>query len=290
MRRYFLLVVIIMLFIVISCEQESSEKESINSAEMDALLKQREKTIKKAFALLPPPEQILNIIKSETPKLERDLFPTNYAKSAEDPRQIASLMGIYLADVSYLTLHNQMQSALKYMEVLQKLAVKLRVEDIFSVEVMKKAEKYKEHPDSIKRFVTQMYGKLLIKLRETGQEELIDYITFFAWNEAVYLTTKFLPYSKNKKIIEEKLIEQKILLPLMEETLMEGSKQDIKQYLDKYNKAYANVSIEYKQAQGVEEKGNVLVVKNANEIQYSQDDITKIAQVSSEVRQNVINI
>ncbi len=287
MKKLFRLLPILLISLLwTSCKEETSKKETL-ATDVDSLVKEKTKTVEKAITLLPPPEQILSVMESETPVLNKYLFAVKYANEINDPQKVASAMGIYLTDLSYLTMHNQMQDALLYMEALQKLAVKLRVEDIFSAAVLNKAQKYKENPDSIKSFVAQMYGKLLHKLRQTEQEELIDFITFSAWNEAVYLTSKFLPESKNKQYLSDKLAEQKLLLTIISEDL---KTEALKPYLEKYQKAYEDVKVEYQKASEIQEDENVIIIKNKNKVLYDKDDLVKIEATSETVRRQLVSI
>ncbi len=285
-KIYLILPILFVSLLWTSCKEEPSKKESLDT-EVDSLVNEKKKAVEKAITLLPPPEQILSVMESETPVLNQYLFPTKYANEINDPTKVASAMGIYLTDLSYLTMHNQMQDALLYMEALQKLAVKLRVEDVFSAAVLNKAQKFKENPDSIKTFVAEMYGKLLRKLRQTEQEELIDFITFAAWNEAVYLTSKFLPQSKNKDFLSEKLAEQKLLLTIIEEDLQAEA---LKPYLEKYQKAYEDIKVEYQKASEIQEDENVIIIKNKNKVVFDKDDIVKIEAASESIRKSLVNV
>ncbi|MCF8255956.1 MAG: DsbA family protein [Flavobacteriales bacterium] len=130
-------------------------------------------------------------------------YATNFQKALN--------LGVYGADVGYVTMYDQSQDALKYMGVINKLSDELGITGAFDENLVKRFEANFGKRDSMLSMVSVAYRSSDAFLKENDRLNIGALVLAGGWIETVYFSTQLAQKHGNKDIIN-RIGEQKYTL------------------------------------------------------------------------------
>ncbi|MFT6211160.1 MAG: hypothetical protein ACJATE_001791 [Bacteroidia bacterium] len=130
-------------------------------------------------------------------------YATNYQKALN--------LGVYGADVGYVTIYNQSQDALKYLGVINKLTDELGITGAFDESTIKRFETNFGKRDSMLNLVAVAYRNSDAFLKDNDRMNVGALILAGGWIETLYFTTQIAVEDGNKDVIN-RIGEQKYTL------------------------------------------------------------------------------
>lgn len=139
---------------------------------------------------LPPPDQIIRLLKQAGARYERNLLnPDSKASGYTTSRSQALNLGVYSADLAFASGFDQSQDALRYYLAVQKLAQPLGLSGIFSQELARRMEQQKGNADSVTALAAEAFRQTNARLKANGQPDAAALILVGGWIEGLYLAT-----------------------------------------------------------------------------------------------------
>jgi hypothetical protein len=132
----------------------------------------------------------------------------NVKKYFQSPSKAINL-GIYGADLSYVTLYNMNQEVLNYLEVIQQLAAELNMSQVYDKTFYDSIKVNFDNRDKLVNLLTNKFNDTYNFLRRNDQQELALLVVGGAWVEGMYLTTHVSEVSYNAPDFAKVLLEQK---------------------------------------------------------------------------------
>lgn len=185
-------------------EGETDKKDSVNSP---SLVK-----MGNAHFSIPSPFQTAMLIKASGAKYNKEILnpAKNFSKYATNFKKAINL-GVYGADVGYVTMFDQTQDALGYVGSIRKLTEELGISNGFDVNTMKRFEQNLGKRDSMLSMVAVGYRASDAFLKDNDRLDVGALILTGGWIETLYFTTKTASTKENQDI-KNRIGEQKYTL------------------------------------------------------------------------------
>jgi hypothetical protein len=130
-------------------------------------------------------------------------YATNYQKALN--------LGVYGADVGYVTIYDQSQDAIKYLSVINKLSDELGITGAFDENTIKRFENNFGKRDSMLNLVAVAYRNSDAFLKDNDRMNVGALILAGGWIETLYFSTQIAVKDKNQDVIN-RIGEQKYTL------------------------------------------------------------------------------
>ena len=207
----FLLVSVVASFVFEGCksgENEDADKVDATVAKVDSnkanILK-----INGEIISIPSPIQTAILIKKVSSTYNKEIlnktdkltsYATNFSKALN--------LGIYGADLGYITMYEQPQDAITYLNSVKKLADELGVSGAFDPQTVERFQKNIGTKDSLLVLVSEAYRASDAYLKNNERNNLSGLILTGGWIETLYFATNIMK-TKNSEDLKRRIGEQK---------------------------------------------------------------------------------
>lgn len=224
-------------------------------------------------------KSILNVTASSTK------YTTNYSKALN--------LGIYGADLGYVTMYNKSQDALGYLGTLKKLADDLGVSGAFDQETMKRISENITDKDSMLVLVGIAYRASDQYLKGEKKNDVSGLILTGGWLESLHFAIQTNKIKENTEI-QNRIAQQKQslgnIIKLLSAYKTQPEYGDLVIQLEELLKIYNTIEFKYvyeKPETDVAAKTTTL--NNRTEVKVSKEQLDKIAAKVQEIREKIIN-
>jgi len=154
-------------------------------------------------------------------------------------------LGVYGADLSYVTLYNQQQKVIDYLNAIRLLSNELNMSKIYNEELYEKIKVNIDNKDELVKILTAAFNDTYSYLSENDQQPLALLVVGGAWVEGMYLTTHVSDAAYQVYGISGVLLEQKksfeLFLEIAEPYANDPSVNDFLKLLDPVKKVYEGI-------------------------------------------------
>jgi hypothetical protein len=200
----------ILAFFAIGCGSEEPNEDQIESPveEKDPNSTQLMEIDGKVFSI-PSPIQTAILIKNAGTNYNKDILNepskvTNYSTNFKK----AINLGIYGADLGYVTMYDQTQDAISFLTAVKSIADDLGVSSAFDLSLVERFEKNIGNQDSLLALVSYAYKSSDRYLKGNQQNDIGGLILAGGWIESLYFATTTAEMTKNQDVIK-RIGEQK---------------------------------------------------------------------------------
>jgi len=171
-----------------SCGQSSSDKK--NSSEFNKADSLQEQLEELAYSV-PPPSEIPYLLQGTGAEFNESLInPRNKADQYASITNKAALnLGVYAADIGYLSSYDKTQEAIDYLSSAKSLADGLGVIGSFDVEVLNQFEANISNKDSLTKLLDRTIKKTETFLRDDNRNKLSAMVVTGSFVESLYIAT-----------------------------------------------------------------------------------------------------
>jgi hypothetical protein len=198
------------------------------------------------FSIPSPIQTAMLIQKLGLPFNKAILFGTSKTNTFNTDASRAIMLGVYGADLGYVSMYNQTQEALTYLASIKQLADKLGVSSAFDEKTFKRFENNLSNKDSLVALVGVAYRASDSYLKNNKRLDVSSLILFGGWLESMNIAIESYK-SKNNDEIKRRIAEQKLtvnnLLQLL--TLNTPDQTDLIASLKDLNMTYEKVEFKY---------------------------------------------
>lgn len=281
-------------FVLFSCDNSSEPnlKFDIDSTEGSEKMYTPEqiKDLKSASKLvytLPSPNEMAQIL-YET-KAIYDLTLLNKVKNVDfyltDLSKSLNL-GVYFADLSFTSMFDFPQQAMKFMGAAQHLAEDLNVADVFTPEMTSKLEDNLGNKDTLIQIVADAYLDTDKFLQDNNRPSTAKSVLAGAWIEGLYIASNLKLNDKKSEVIKQKIAEQKPALGNLIDLLKELKDDHLTNLitdLEKLKLLFAKLELKE-----LRDSSNRKFA-SAEEAVISDDDFIKIKNEITRIRNKIVN-
>lgn len=213
-RKHFLAILIVSLItglVNTSCKNEvkkDTTKDIDPQAISDSLLSSGEDHI---FYSFPSSQEMFSFIKKDANLVFRTglVNPTDNIAKYIDTKSKTLALGVYLADLSYMTLFNKTNNAYEYIDVITSLSNDLRINLPFQNSFLERIKNNINNEDSLIYISDQYSSKIIDYLLQNNKDKVLANITAASYIEGLYLALNLVDnYSEDSPVVH-RIVEQK---------------------------------------------------------------------------------
>lgn len=197
-------------FIFVGCGGgDDIETTDVNDTEKADSAKTTLLTVNGEIFSIPSPIQTAILIKQVGANYDKTILnePKNYSNYSTKFQKALNL-GVYGADLGYVTMYEQTQDAIGYLASVRKLADELGVSGAFDLSLVDRFEKNMGNRDTILALVSDAYRASDSYLKNNERDDLGALVLAGGWVESIYFATNVAKVSKNEEVIK-RIGEQK---------------------------------------------------------------------------------
>ncbi len=201
-------------------------------------------------------------------------------------------LGIYGADLGYVSMYNQTQDAIGYLGAVKTLADKIGVSSAFDQTTMRRISDNISNKDSMLVLVGLAYRASDSYLKTNKRTEISSLILTGGWIESM----NFSIVAYNKKPTDEikyRIAEQKQALGSIIELIKSHNLPDageLSKQLEELSKIYEGISAKYNFVEPTtDEAKKITYINSTTEITISKEQIQQIAAKITAIRDAIIN-
>ncbi len=170
-------------------------------------------------------------------------------------------LGIYLADLAYISTYEQSQEVYFYMNSAQKLAEGIGVNDVFDETTVERLEMNISDKDSIIGLISELYWKTDEFLKELNRENISALIICGGWIEGMHIGSKMIADGYDDDIIYDKILSQRNnlikIIRLLDTFEGDENIDNMKARLTEIETEYANITPKENKAYTPEQKESI---------------------------------
>ena len=229
---------------LISCKNNPKKQQKIEEEQQKESL---EKEIRKNVYPLPTSAEVIKLLTDLEVGYQIGITnPVENVKAYYNNAKRSINLGVYGADLSYVTLYNIDQKVFDYMDVIRTLANDLNMSKIYNAPLYDSIKKNYDNRNRLVNILTSAFSDTYQYMSENDQQTYALLVVGGAWVEGMYLTTHVSEAAYNVAGISRVLIDQKksfdlfidLTKPYMEDTGI----SDFVNGLDPIKKVYAGLT------------------------------------------------
>lgn len=200
--------------LITSCGSET-KNEQVTTDQTDSLkvvvdTSEVFKRTQAVFYSMPSPLELTTLIKQAEGNFRQDLLhDPGKANTYQSTQKKALALGLYGADLSYVSIHNQKSDALKYLAASKRLGEGIGIQEAFTAELIERANANLENRDSMMAIMTEMYWQTSSQLKEENRDQLALIVVSGGWVEGLYIGCNVYDNSQFQAEIIQRMAEQK---------------------------------------------------------------------------------
>ncbi len=287
------LVILMLGTLIVSCngpEQKNPEEEI--DQEISGQLEEDFNQAKQVFYSLPSPIETAILMKRAGAKYDENLLnPVTNLNNYSTTLQKTLNLGIYSADLSFVSMYEQSQASLKYLSATKRLADDLGILNAVDQQYITRMEKNLNSRDSLMEIISETFMNSNSFLKENKRPELAAIVLAGGWVEGLYIATQITKNTTDNQELKDRIIDQRLsLMTLM--SLLDKYKADenIKVVIDDFSKIKAifdNIDVASSEIKAVvDKKTNVTTLESTTTATFSKEEFNKLCDLVAVVRNN----
>jgi len=278
-----------------SCKSnvENEETTEIDSqAITDSLFASDENFV---FYSFPSSQEMFSFIKKDVELVYRtDLVnSTDNISKYIDTRSKNLALGVYLADLSYMTLFNKTNSAYEYIDAITRLSNDLRINLPFQDSFLERIKDNLNNEDSL-AFISDEYSTRIVDyLLHNNKDKILANITSASYIEGLYIALNLVEEYSDDNIVVKRIVEQKhsftnLIKYAKKYHYDENTNTAIDLLTQIYNVFEKFNVIEESKSTIERDENNRMVLKGGKKIIISQNEYNELKSIVKEVRTKII--
>ncbi len=247
---------------------------------------------KQVFYSLPSPIETAMLMRRAGAKYDEGILNTTENISNYSTTLYRALnLGIYSADLSFVSMFDQTQTAIKYLSATKRLADELGILNAVDQGYIERMEASVNNRDSLMEIISETFMNSDAFLKENKKPELAAIILAGGWVEGLYLATQITRNTKDNQELKDRIIDQRLslttLLGLLSKYESDENIKEITKDFLKIQKVYDNISVQTSEIKAVvDEKTNITSLESVTTSTFSKDDFDTLTDLVSEIRNN----
>ncbi len=189
-HRLYLIFITLIAIGLASCGSSSSDKDK-NSSESNEAEDSLKAQLEDIIDNIPPPSEIPYLLQATGAEFNESLVNprTKVDQYASRTDKAALNLGVYAADIGYLSSYDKTQEAIDYLNSTKTLADNLGIIGSFDVEVLQKFEANISNKDSLTQLLDQTIKKAQNYLADNNRNKLSALVVAGSFVESLYIAT-----------------------------------------------------------------------------------------------------
>ena len=242
---------------------------------------------------IPSPIQTAKLIKESGANYNSEILnPANKANSYSTKVQKSLNLGVYGADLGYVTMYDQTQDAISFLNASKKIADDLGVTSAFSPSLIKRFEANLGNKDSLLFLVSDAYRASDAYLKNNERDDVGSLILAGGWIESLYFATTVAKTAKseeiNRRIGEQKNTLENLIKLLERYNNNEEFADLVNQLIDLYY-LFDEIYVSYEYVKPTtNEKTKTTTINSTSSVDFTEEQLTAIIEKIESIRQFIV--
>jgi len=283
-----------------SCGDSETKNDSHDEIEkIDTLLNDTTGNGDKVFMIggqifsIPSPVQTAFLIKDVGISFNSDYVnPSENVSNYSSNFQKALNLGVYGADLGYLTIYEQTDGALKYLKSVRGLSKDLGLEGAFDEKLANRFSENIGNQDSMLVFVSDAYKNSDNYLKNNDKDDVAALVLAGGWIESMYIAADAAKESNNEQLIE-RLGDQKnaleSLIAMLNQYAVDTDYEDLIIELEDLYSIFSGITYTYEYIPPVTDESNkVTVIKSKHTVNIADGDLEALIAKIESIRNEIV--
>jgi len=259
---------------------KKTDEVTVDQSEMDTKAVKDLSQVKNIFYSLPSPLETAMLIKTAGAKYNEELLnPIRNVDNYNTSKSMALNLGIYTTDLSFASLFDQTQTAIKYMGNAKKLADKMGILDAIDNNTIARLEENVNNRDVIMDIISETFMSSSAYLSDANRKGQAAIVLVGGWVEGLYIATQLVgnaPIKDNKLV--QRIVDQKYSLDIVMHLLDSDEVKDnpdvasVKNEMVELKKIFDKITIKTSKIEPVyDQNTKVTTLKSKSEIEITTD-------------------
>ena len=296
-RTYFLFIFAPFLFLI-SCQPNSTDNNiddrDNNNDTVTSIEKDYTKKVKKIFYTVPSPIEMTNLLQKAGSEYNPNLLnSTENIDKYVTVSQLAINLGVYGADLSYNRMFDQIQLSVNYLAALRKISDKLGIPEDEGTFAVNRIEDNMNNRDSVMQIISETYANADAYFKGNDMPNIAAMILMGGWTEGIYIAINVAETAQNKRLVVERIAEQKLSLDNLVELMKSYSTDetiqhfypmfiDLQKIFDKVNVSYQSGEVK------TDTTDKTTTISGTSSVDINDDNISSIKNKIIEIRKEMI--
>lgn len=286
----------LVMFFINCCKSEKSnqQKDTGFESSVDFPDSLEQIQFKEKYYQFPSAQEMFNFIKQEESlNFEPHLINPvqNYTKYIDTRSKMLNL-GVYLTDLSYLTLYKEINTASDYLEIIHKLYSDLRIDAPFTDKFIRRVKNNLQNEDSLIYFSELYSDEFYRYMLSNNKEHVLAMVSAGSYIEGLYIALNLMDEYKRDSRAIQKIADQKYTF--------ENLYNNLNEYKEDSNVLFAmdcmqQVLAVFNQIQGIKEpvkttrdEENKLIIDGGTKLNITENQFNELKQVINQLRKQII--
>lgn len=275
----------------VSCSKSGENKDQ-NAREFDEANKALKHQIEEVAYNIPPPSEIPYLLQATGAEFNQNLINSRekvdqYISSND---KAALNLGVYAADIGYLTSYDKTQEAIDYLTACKTLSDDLGLIGTFDAKLLEKFEQNISNKDSLTRLLDRTMRESQNYLRDDSRNKLSSLVVAGSFIEGLYIATGLIK-SYPKNILPEDN-RNLVLTPLMRVVLeQKGSVSEVVKMLEaaEQTETVAAILADFRKLEDTYQNLNIeeQIKNNRADLVLSDKNLEGITTIVEQIRKRV---
>lgn len=267
-------------------ENNGNDKDSLNVPSNNLQLKGQN-------FMVPSPVQIAGMIKSSGALYNKEMLnpASNLSRYSDDTKRALNL-GIYGADLGYVSIYENSSDALGYYKTVMTLGEQMRITASFDKQLLERFSANIGKKDSIMKIVGESYRRSDEFLKEGDREHVAALILAGGWIESMHFALSVYK-QKPDPAMAVRIGEQKNTCAGILKLLVDQEKPEFEPLIKLYqelNGAFSSIELKYTYAEPVTDNANkITTINGKTEVNITPEQLTALTEKVTALRNYIIN-
>jgi hypothetical protein len=291
MTNFRIILVTIIMATIFGCKNNPKVNEPVKDVVQEIGIDQMEE-VKEIYYRFPSPDEMLSFINKEKLAFNnRYLHSVDKSKSFLDSRSQALNLGIYVADLAYITLFQRQKEVLDYFQVIYGLSDKLHIASAFDVNLMRRFENNLKNVDSLKTLTDVAITNITDYLVKNDKEKTFAIISIGGYIESLYLAFNIVGTYDEKNPFIQRISDQKLVLNnLINYSLVYSSDPNVSaaiKLLHPLRSCYNELVVTETETVVNKDKDGKLIISGGQKITITNEQYRKLKDVTFAIRKKI---
>ena len=287
--KYLKAAIICCLFLL-ACQNRSNVQNPVENNTSSGFDETEE--VKEIYYRFPSPDEMLNIIDKEKLAFNDELpLPVERASRYLDSKSQALNLGVYIADLAYITLFQRQKEALTYFQVVYGLSDKLRISSAFDPSMLKRFEDNIGNLDSLKMLSDEALIDITNYLARNNKEKIFALISIGGFIESLYLAFQIVDEYSEDNLIIQRICDQKLVLDnLMNFSLEFAGDNNVSEaikLIHPVRAVYNELVASSEETQVSKDDQGKLIIKGGQKIKITKEQFNKLREATLNTRKKI---
>jgi hypothetical protein len=273
----------------------SSGKKSDLYEEDTSGVAQLESRIKKVYYRFPTPDEMFTIIDSTGLQFDNTIIlPVKKADQYLDSKSQSLILGVYVADLAYITLFDRYKESIDYLQVIYSLSDKIRISSAFDKNLADRIEKNIRNMDSLSSISDEALTDLTYYLVRNNKENTFAIISLGGFVEFLYLSLNLVgDYNEDNPTIQ-RIVDQKTafdnIMKYSDEYSDDPNVSAILEIVQPLHEFLKNITVIKTRTTVTKGEDGRIVIEGGDKIKINKAEFNKLKQVVMETRDKMIRV